>query len=79
MFPNDCCPSAEACVCLDWDGQPPGEGWHWLRRKGTGGARMAYWSRRTSWRVADAIGRTVIRSELKVSQLFTYERPVPNP
>jgi hypothetical protein len=54
-----------------WDARAPVTGWYILIRRRDGECRMAF--RRdtySDWRVADAIGRTVIRSSEQVQDLF---------
>lgn len=63
-----------------WNGRPAKLGWHWLIRQRDGQPRMAYYDRvGAGWRVADAIGRTVVLSESKVAKLYVYGEPVPEP
>ena len=63
----------------DWDGRPPCDGWHWLRRRRDGAVRIALYKDGDDWRVADAIGRTVIRRVDTVGRLFVHVRPIPTP
>ena len=54
-----------------WDGVPTCDGWHWLRHRGRGDYRMGFYTGRY-WRVADAIGRTVILADGVVARRYTY-------
>lgn len=57
-----------------WDGRPEGPGkWHWLA--GRKGLRPAYWNG-SAWRVADEIGRTMVRSADTVARRYGYWSPL---
>jgi hypothetical protein len=63
----------------EWNGKPGKGGWHWLSRRRDGQCRMAFYRRLDGWRVADAAGRTVIMSEMKVGKLFDHAATVDEP
>ena len=56
---------------------PATGGWHWLRRRDNAAWRLGFWDRmRSTWLVADAIGRTSGKSPFNVARLLTYHGPV---
>jgi hypothetical protein len=63
----------------EWAGRPGHVGWHALKRRRDGAWTVGFWTGISGWRVADAIGRTTIRSEGQVGRLYDYGERVALP
>lgn len=63
-----------------WDERELENGWHWLIRRKDGAPRAGFYNRFCSgWRISDAIGRTVHRSNTMVMKHYFYLRPIEQP